>query len=361
MKILFMVPYSSKGQSNRFRVEQYVPYLQANGIECDIRPFVFDEFYEVLYSPGFYGKKIKCFVKAVCNRIADCVKINLYDIVFIQREACPLGPPIFEWLMHMHKKPIVFDFDDAIFLRNCSPANRMYSFMKFPSKTKLIIKMSKSVIVANNYLREYAKSFSESVHVIPTSIDTDRFKMSRKQSGILTVGWIGSPTNAHYLEIVYKAMQLLSKKYSFVLKIVGAGKAISIPGVRVENQEWNLDREIYDFQDTDIGIYPLRDSLWSRGKAAFKAIQYMSVGVPVVASPVGMTRELIQDDVNGYLAGSDEEWVEKLSNLLTSEELRTRMGLQGRKIVVEKYSVSANVSKLLSIVLQDKAKNEKEL
>jgi len=349
MKILFIVPYCSKGPSNRYRVEQYLPYIKAEGVKYDVSPFVFSKFYDIVYLEGRYFKKTVYFLVALFKRMMDIFKLYKYDLVFIHREACPFGPPIFEWLAYKLKKPIVFDFDDAIFMENYNPVNRFYKFLKFPSKAKTLIRLSKAVIVANQFLYEYARKFNPHVHIIPTPIDTNKFWILKRNSREIVIGWIGSPTTSCYLQLIYSVMQELSRKYDFTLKIVGAEKPVSIHGVKVKNLDWDMGREIDDFQSIDIGIYPLSDNLWARGKAAFKAIQYMSVGVPVIASPVGMTRELIQDGVNGFLVDHENEWVEKLSRLINDAELRKKIGLAGRKTVEEKYSLKINIPKLLSV------------
>jgi len=350
MKILFIVPYSTEGASNRFRVEQYLPYLDKEGIEYDIRPFVSSRFYKILYSKKQRAKKIIYFIQSFFNRILDVIRLRRYDLVFIHREACPFGPPIFEWLIYKFKKPIIYDFDDAIFLQNYNLANRFYRFLKFPSKTKEIIKMASMVIVPNVFLKEYTGKFNEHVYIIPTPIDTDKFKIAAKSPNKLVIGWVGSFTTASYLKVVFNAMQQLSKKYDFVLKVFGAGEIISIPGVKIENHDWHLKEEVEYFQSIDIGIYPLIDTLWARGKAGFKAIQYMAVGVPVVASSVGMVKDFIEDGVNGYLVKTEEEWVEKISKLIEDSNLRRSIGLAGRKTVEEKYSLKLNAFKFLEVI-----------
>jgi len=350
MNILFWVPYPVEGPSNRFRVSQYLPYLGLHGHQYRLRPFWNSRAYSVLYKKGRYIEKIVYFLCGIFNRFIDLFSIFKYNAIFIHREACPFGPPFFEWLVYKFKKQIIFDFDDAIFLQNVNPANSMCSFLKIPSKTKKIIKMSKSVIVANRFLEEYARRFNACVYLVPTPIDTEKFTMSKKDSGQIIIGWIGSPTTAPYLRIVFNVMQALSRNYSFVFKVIGAGEPVSIPGVKVENHSWCLEREVRDFQGIDIGIYPLADTLWAQGKAAFKAIQYMAVAVPVVASPVGMAREMIADNINGFMAGSEEEWIEKISRLIEDPELRKKIGLAGRKTVEEKFSVKVNLPRFLDAI-----------
>jgi len=350
MKILFLVPYCSEGASNRYRVEQYLPYLKEANIDYTISPFVFNKFYKIIYLKGKYHKKIFYFIIAFFRRLKDVFRLHKYDVVFIHREACPLGPPVFEWIVHLLGKPIIFDFDDSIFLQNFNPTNSFYRFLKFPSKIKTIIKMSSKVIVANGFLEEYARKFNKAVYVLPTPINTKKFFVAKRISDQLTIGWVGSPTTAPYLQIIFNVMKILSNKYDFILKIIGGDQKINIPGVKVENHGWQLEREVKDFQDIDIGLYPLPDNLWVRGKAGFKAIQYMSAGVPVVASSVGMIKEIVQDKVTGFLASSEMEWIDKISALIENPELRRKIGLAGRKVVEDKFSVRANVSKYIEIL-----------
>lgn len=350
MKILYWVPYPEEGPSNRFRVWQYLPFLDQLGYKYRLCPFWNSRAYKILYKNGHYFEKALYFFHGVIGRFMQVSNLFKYDIVFIHREACPLGPPFFEWLTYMFNKPIIFDFDDAIFLKNFHPANAFYRFLKFPSKTKNIIKMSKAIIVANSFLEEYACRFNSSTYVIPTPIDTEKFTIIKKDSEQIVIGWIGSSTTASYLSIASNAIKELSKKYNFTLKLIGARRSMHVPGVNVENSDWSLEREVKDFQSIDIGIYPLPDTLWVKGKAAFKAIQYMAVGVPVIASPVGMTAEVIQDGLNGFLADSDRVWFDKLSRLIESKLLREKIGLAGRKTVEERYSLEANAPKYLEIL-----------
>ena len=350
MRILFITPYPSEGASNRYRVEQYLPYLKENDFKCRVSPFVSPEFYRIIYKRGYFFKKAYYFLKGFLKRAQDVISLYKYDVIFIHREACPLGMPLFEWLIYISGKPMIFDFDDAIFLENFNPANSFYRFLKFPSKIKHIIRMSKVVIAANMFLKEYAGKFNKNVYIIPTCVDTEKFNALEKNNNPLIIGWIGSPTTAPYLRIIYGALRRLSRRYAFVFKVVGAGEDMVIPDVRVENREWRMAEESHDFQSMDIGVYPLPDNLWARGKAGFKAIQYMAAGVPAVVSPVGMVNDFIQDGSNGFLAGTEDEWVKKISALIENVSLRHDIGFAGRKTVEEKFSVKVNVYKYLEII-----------
>ena len=340
MKVLFIVPYPTEGASNRYRVEQYLPYLEREGIQVRLRPFISQRFFKILYREGHLLEKGIYFLAACFRRAGDLYGAFGSNLIFVHREAFPIGPPIFEWLCHAMGKPIIFDFDDAIFLPDTSFLKPSWRFLKCAWKAKHIIRMSKMTIVSNRYLEAYAKKYNEKVCVIPTVLDTEKWPMKQdaRENGSLVIGWIGTATTAAYLEEILSIFGELAKKHRFILRIIGSSKKVEIPGVEVDNREWSLKTDWKHFHDLDIGIYPLPDDPWARGKAAFKAIQYMAAGVPVVASPVGMNCEVIQDGVNGFLAATQEEWLQKLSLLAEQPSLRRQLAEEGRKRVEALYA-----------------------
>lgn len=352
MKVLFIVPYPTEGASNRYRVEQYVPYLEACGIESVVRPFVSQKFFRILYKKGHLFRKTVYFLAACVRRTGDLYRAFRSDAVFIHREACPIGPPCFEWLCSAMGKPILFDFDDAIFLPDTSLLKGAFRFLKCSWKVRHIIRMSRAVIVANRYLEAYARKYSENIWVIPTVVDTERFQMKKefRENGSLVIGWVGTATTAAYLERVFPIFQKLAQTHHFVLRIVGSSKKVNLPGIPVENCEWSLKEDWAYYQNLDIGVHPLPDTPWARGKAAFKVIQYMAAGVPVVASPVGMNAEVIQDGVNGFLASTEEEWFQKLSQLVEQPSLRKQLAEAGRKRVEEQYTSRLYREHFLNVV-----------
>lgn len=336
------MPYPKEGQSNRFRVEQYLPYLSAAGIDYSVRPFVSSEFYRILYEPNRCWLKIYFFIKSFLKRIIDLLSTSKYDLVFVHREAFPFGPPFFEILSSkLFSKPLVYDFDDAIFLGERSEANRAISFLKNPGKVARIISLSQQVIVGNNYLNEYAEQFNKNITVIPTPIDTEKYKpfnSSHKKNGIV-VGWIGSHSTAEYLLELKDVFQKLKKENSgLVIRLVGAERyEKQLPGT--ECRAWKLEEEIEELGSFDIGLMPMPDNAWTRGKCAFKLLLYMSMGIPAVCSPVEMNKEIIKDGENGFLASSPEEWFEKIQTLIKDQDLRRRIGVRGRKTVESKYAL----------------------
>src|SRR5438067_4051935 len=270
---------------------------------------------------------------------------RIYDVVFMYREIFPIGPALVErFLAAGNRPPIVFDFDDAIFLPNVSDANRLIRVLKMPGKVGSIIQRSAHVVAGNEFLASYARHYNDVVTVIPTSVDTTKFVprspgASDRRGGALVIGWIGTPTTATYIAGLDRALRRVRERHSFRLRVSGASSSVTMKGIDVENVPWTLDDEVRLFNTCDIGVYPLADDEWSRGKCGFKAIQFMACGVPVVASAVGVNRDIIQDGVNGFLAATEDEWVEKLERLLMDGELRRRLGAAGRRTIEERYAL----------------------
>ena len=351
MKILFWVPYPHEGASNRVRVEQYLPYLKKENFESALHPFWSNAAFKILYEKGNYFKKIFFFLEGVTSRFSDIFQIFRYDAVFIHREAFPLGSCFFESVVKFFKKPIIFDFDDAIFLPFTSPQNNFIEKFKKPEKVAKIIRLSNCVIAGNDYLAEFALRHNRNVSVIPTSVDLDKYYPITRDTGKkIVIGWIGSITTTDFLKQMRGVFTKLSERFSGVkFKIIGGnfdnGKISSVICI-----PWSLEEEVGQLRTFDIGIMPMPDNEWTRGKCGFKAILYMSMAIPSVCSPVGINKEIITDGVNGFLAADEGQWIEKLALLIEDCGLRNKMGVEARKTVEEKYSVKVNAPKFIAVL-----------
>jgi glycosyltransferase involved in cell wall biosynthesis len=280
------------------------------------------------------------------------------DVYLVHREVLPVGPPVVELtLARQQGRSLVYDFDDAIYLPNVSEANRFVRGLKWPSKVPRIIGAADRVIAGNGYLARYAGIRNPRVTVIPTAVDTTRFvpRAGEGPAGSRPVlGWIGSPTTVRYMSELREILASLAARFSFTVRVAGGGRAIAFPGVAIDNVAWTPATEVSLFNTCDIGIYPLTDDAWTRGKCGFKAIQFMACGVPVIASAVGVNREIIQDGVTGFLASTETEWTEKLGWLLADPRLREKLGHAGRCAVEERYSLARHAP-ALAAVLRDSA------
>ena len=355
IRVLALSPMPEEGAGCRFRIAQFIPYLRSVGVEVTLRSLFDADFFRLVYRPGHYVRKALSFAGLSIKRLDSLRDASGFDLLLIYREMFPIGPAVVERLLAIRRRPpIVFDYDDAIFLQSVSDANRFIRALKTPGKVATIIRHSDHVIAGNEYLAAYARRFSDEVTVIPTCVDTTKFvpppnAFSNNGSGRSKepiVGWIGSPTTASYVRGLTGVLQRVRERHPFVLRVSGVDEPLSVPGVTTEQPQWALDREVELFNTCDVGIYPLADDEWSKGKCGFKAIEFMACGVPVVAAAVGVNRDIIEDGVNGFLASTQDEWVEKLGRLLTSRELRRRFGEAGRRTIEERYSLRVHAPAL---------------
>jgi len=350
MRVLALVPNlldTSPGQ--RYRLEQWDPLLRERGVEITYEPFECEQLHSILYESGFLGRKLQLVAKRLSHRLSTVRKARDFDVVYVFREAALLGPPILERLVHQSGVPIVFDFDDAIFVSYRSPANGYLSYLKFAGKTKTICSIAAHVMAGNPYLAEYARQVNDNVTVIPTTIDTHKYKpLPKVDSAVPVIGWTGSYSTVQHLDTLRGALQKLAKHQPFQLRVIGT-PSYKIPGVEVEALNWKADTELQDLSKINIGVMPLPNDAWSRGKCGLKALQFMALGIPTICSPVGVNSDIIHDNENGMLAGSEDEWVEKMSLLLRSREMRERLGQAGRVTVEARYSAKTQAPRVYDI------------
>lgn len=344
--MLFLLPYPvGHAPSQRFRVEQLLPVLDAAGISYTLRPFMDEATWKVLYKGGSAAQKVKGILKGYFRRWHTVVKeANDHEYIFIHREAAPLGPPVFEWwLRKVKKKKIIYDFDDAIWIPNTSAANKMVRWVKTFWKVPLICKWSYAISAGNDYLCRFAAAHTRGkiVHV-PTVVDTEHRYNRLKQHGNHkpVVGWTGSHSTLHYLDELMPVLQQLQEKYDFSFVVI-ADKKPDLPLTDWQYIPWNPASEISDLLKIDIGLMPLTSDPWSEGKCGFKLIQYLSLGIPALASPVGVNTVIIEEGVNGYLCHTPADWARHIEQLLQDASLRAAFGAAGREKIIAGYSIIA--------------------
>lgn len=344
-KILFLTLHRpNRSPSQRFRFEQYIPYLQEKGIICDFSYLLNEADDKIFYSKGNFLKKSFIIIKSFFKRLKELKTINQYAIVFVQRECFMLGTSYFEKKIASKGASLIYDFDDAIWIPNVSDANKRFEFLKDSSKTGKIIELCDMVFAGNQYLADYASKFNNNVKIVPTTIDTDEYKkIDSNKDNKVVIGWSGSITTIQHFEYAIPFLRELKNKFGnhIEFKVIGDANYFN-EELSIKGLAWNKQTEIEDLSTFDIGIMPLPDDEWANGKCGLKGLQYMALEIPTIMSPVGVNTEIIQDGVNGFLASEINEWVEKLSLLIDSEQLRGEIGMKARKTVVDNYSVEAN-------------------
>ncbi len=366
MKILFIVPYpTGEAPSQRFRFEQYFNSLSNKGYTYHISSFLTISNWKLFYKPGYAIKKLTALLQGFATRVLDCFKALRYDFVFIHREASPIGPPIFEWVIaKILRKKIIYDFDDAIWLTDKLNEGNIEKLVRWRSKVSSICKWSYRISCGNAYLADYAKRFNNNVIINPTTIDTElvhnpknlkkstvpnetNLQLNEKPS--VVIGWTGSHSTLKYLESLEEVLIKIELKYVQVSFVVIADRKPEMKLRRLNFIPWDKDSEAEDLYKLDVGIMPLPDDEWTKGKCGFKALQYMALGIPPVASPIGVNINIIQHGMNGYLAKTNEEWLHALTELIEQQELREKLGNEAIKTIKKYYSVNANKERFLNL------------
>lgn len=350
-KILFIAAHRpNRSPSQRFRFEQYFSFLKQNGFDYDFSYLISEKDDKIFYEPGNLHTKLYIFLKSAWKRWKDILRSNHYDIIFIQREAFMTGSTFFEEQFRKSKAKIIFDFDDAIWHLDISEANKRFHWLKNSGKTAKIISLSNLVIAGNTYLADYARHHNDNVVIIPTTIDTEEYLRQPviKHNERVCVGWSGSITTIKHFDYAVPFLKKLKQRFKerILIKVIG-DDSYKNSEIEVNGIAWDKNNELKEFSSFDIGIMPLPDNEWAKGKCGLKGLQYMALEIPPVVSPVGVNAEIVQDGVNGFLANTENEWVEKISLLIESSELRRKIGDVARRTVMGKYSVISQREKYL--------------
>jgi len=324
MKVLFLIQ-GLKVAASRYRVLSYLPYLREKGIEAEVSNYP-----RTAWENWVFFKSLP-----------------RYDVIFLQRKRLN---SLRLWLLRRRADRIVYDFDDSVMYRNSTAENPISKTRR--KRFSRMLRVSDAVIAGNEYLKREALKYNPRVEVIPSPIDTERYtpkSYESEEDGII-MGWIGDHGSIHYLEKMRPIFDALAQKYHHVkLKIV-CDTFFECDHMEVIKKMWNSEDEVRDLQSLDIGLMPLIDDPWSWGKCGLKILQYQGVGVPVVCTPVGINRDLVEDGENGFWARTPEEWIQKLSLLIENRELRERMGVSGRQKVGEGFSLQSCAPRIYRVL-----------
>ena len=344
MKVAALVPYHTDfcaGQ--RFRIELWAKHLERRGIEVEYFPFASPTLTTALYQEGRKLEKTQQMLSCFLDQLRRVLSASRPDVVFIYREASLIGPALIESLSRRWKVPIIYDIDEPIFVPYLSPRNGRLNALKFSSKTHSLFRMSAHVFAVNKAIGDYAARFSKKVSIVPMAVDIDRYRPGEPhQNRPLKICWVGTLTNQPNLELVAEPLAKIWQTRKTGLRVI-ADEPMTLPGVNVEFIGWSYQQEVALLQECQIGIVPVKPSAWSPWKFFFKLIQYMSLGLPVVATPTGSNLEIIQDGVNGFLADSSEEWYDRLVTLIDNPELRASMGQAARQTVEAHFSLTRQI------------------
>ncbi len=354
MKLLIFSKYFTKGASSRYRTFQYLPFLEENDIEISINSLYTNEYLNFLYSNGY--RNFTHIIISFLKRMFVLFKLLLlrnFDVVLIEKELFPYFPSIFERLLKLFKINYILDYDDAIFHNYDLHPNYFIRFL-LSNKIKNIVLRASSVIVGNSYLFNYCVKHNNSVTIIPTVVDTNKFgpRQINLSKNSFIIGWIGSMSTSKYLIPLIQVFKRLSSEMEIEFKFIGFDKNLkdlffTLP---IQFLDWDESSEIQSLQIFSVGIMPLNDSPWARGKCGFKLIQYMACGIPVVASPVGVNTEIVKDGVNGLLATSDDEWYSSIKRLYDDSILCKKMGKHNINKIKQYYSLNSSKKKYLNTI-----------
>jgi glycosyltransferase involved in cell wall biosynthesis len=351
MKVLYLTKYSRNGASSRLRSYQYFPFLEAKGISVSVSPF-FDENYLInLYS----GKPIakRKLLKFYLTRFFTLFSIYKFDRIVIEKELFPYFFSWFEKILHLLKVKYVVDYDDAIFHNYDLSTNKLILFL-LKNKINNVMKYSGCVVAGNSYLAERAKdSGAKKIVILPTVIDVDVYKAKNNYaSSKIVMGWIGSPSTFKYVKNNKSVFSKLLQNKNVELHIVGASEDLGL-GTNIKYLKWTEETEVDLISQFDIGIMPLENTPWELGKCAYKLIQYMGCGIPVIASSVGMNKVVVDEGINGFLVRVEEQWLDKLSQLIGDSALRESLGKKGRIKVESEFSIQNKYAVLLSVLTNE--------
>ena len=344
MRVLLLSRYSRLGASSRVRSLQYLPFLESKGWKVDVSPLFSDNYLQSLYSAQ---SRIMEVLEGYWRRLKGVVHSGRYDLIWIEKEIFPFMPALAERLLRKWGMPYFVDYDDALFHRY-DQHRRWLIRALLGGKIDSVMRHAALVVAGNEYLADRARlANAERVEIVPTVVDLKRYKVVKpvRNDSSTVVGWIGSPATNHYFSTIASAIESLASDCDVRFVALGASEE-AVRGLPIEVLSWSEETEVQSIQTFDIGIMPLANSPWERGKCGYKLIQYMACGLPVVASSVGVNAQIVEHGVNGFLAENLDEWEGALRRLLNDDTLRRSMGTKGRERVEAWYALQVQAPRL---------------
>jgi glycosyltransferase involved in cell wall biosynthesis len=353
-RILVICPYPERvAPSQRLKFEQYYASWRAEGYQVTVSSFIKPPLMEVVYGKGRYVKKVVWTLLGYLVRVADLFRLPFYDGVYIHLWVVPFGPAVFEPLYCMLNRNAIYDIDDMVHLRIHEKVNANWFTYRFKSKSRVIslMRRARHVVTCTPALDEFVRRYNGNTTDISSTIDTDTYVPANphRNNRPLVLGWSGSLSSSRYLYLLKDVLLDLSRELPFRLLVIG-DPGFRIDGLDVTAVAWCEPTEVRDLQQIDIGLYPLPDDDWVQGKSGLKALQYMALGIPTVATAVGANFRVIEAGVSGLLVRTDAEWKDAITRLAADPALRERLGRNGRERVERLFSVRANAPTYLRVL-----------
>ena len=349
MNCLLLSRYGRLGASSRMRFYQYLPFLESQLIHVETAPLLDDSYIRNLNSGN--STDWASILGSYLKRVRNLARSRRIDLVWVEAEVFPWLPGLGElWLSWRHI-PYVVDYDDAAFHRYDLHSVAAVRWL-LGHKIDRVMKRAALVVAGNSYLADRARQAGAAhIEILPTVVDLRRYPPSLSRRGSdFVIGWIGSQSTTRYLLPLLEVWRQATSWKGTSLRLVGSGE-LNLPGVMADAMDWSESSEVQAVQSFTVGIMPLQDDPWARGKCGYKLIQYMACGLPVVASPVGVNCEIVEDRVNGYLAADATEWLSALSQLRSQPEHCEEFGRAGRKKVEGSYSLEVTGPRLAELLL----------
>ena len=349
-RVLFIATYpAGTAPGQRYRFEQYFSAIRRSGGKARLSPFYSRSAYGIMHGAGRLPYKIGMTLWGLIRRLGDLVRAPFYDVVFIYREASPLNLYALEAALLAVSRYTLYDFDDSIWIRDTSDANRGFEFLKSGDKVARIIARVDRTLVANPYLEAYARKEGGKVHIMPTTIDATMYDhhIEYRATPPLTVGWTGSNTTLTYLAALIPVLERVFDRVPFRLRVIGGSEIALDTRIPAELIAWSSEREVSDLLAMDVGINPMPVAPWTRGKSSLKVMQYMALGIPSICVRYDFSEAFIRDGDNGLLAADDAGWEEALVRLLTDAPLRERIGRAGRDTIHSDFTNAVQEERFL--------------